>query len=117
MTDLFLVSPDVAWSFAIVLAWIAGEFGARYPGLPRISIYGLVGFVLAYSQAGILPSREAGSMLFIANVAFGLILFELGYRINLRWLLTKTLSVAIFSRPSGVSWRKGLLTGFALRYL
>ena len=86
MADLFSFSPDVAWSFSIVLAWIAGEFGARWTGLPRISIYGLVGFALASTQGGLLPSNDFGSMLFLANIAFGLILFELGYRINLRWL-------------------------------
>lgn len=86
MTDLLSFSPDVAWSFAIVLAWITGEFGARWTGLPRISIYGLVGFGLANAQTGFLPGDEYGSMLLLANVAFGLILFELGYRINLRWL-------------------------------
>lgn len=56
--------------------------------MPRISIYGLIGFILADTQAGLLPSREYGPMLFLANIAFGLILFELGYRINLRWLRT-----------------------------
>ncbi len=86
MIDLFSLSPEVTWSFAIVFAWVAGEFGARWTGLPRISIYGLVGFVLASGQTGFLPSNEYGSMLLLANVAFGLILFELGYRINLRWL-------------------------------
>lgn len=88
MTDLFVFSPNVAWSLAIVLAWIVGEFGARVTGLPRISIYGLVGFLLANAQTGFLPGNEYGSMLLLANVAFGLILFELGYRINLRWLRT-----------------------------
>ena len=86
MTDFFFFSPDVAWSMAVVLAWIAGEFCARWTGLPRISIYGLVGFFLSHTQIGFLPSKEHSSMLFFANVAFGLILFELGYRINLRWL-------------------------------
>lgn len=86
MIDLLPLSPDVAWSFAVVLAWIIGEFGARWTGLPRISIYGLVGFALASTQGGFLPSKDYGSMLFLANIAFGLILFELGYRINLRWL-------------------------------
>lgn len=88
MADLGSFSSDVAWSLAVVLAWIAGEFGARWTGLPRISIYGLVGFLLAHTQLGLLPSREHGAMLFLANIAFGLILFELGYRINLRWLHT-----------------------------
>lgn len=88
MSSLLFSSPEIAWSFAVMFAWVVGEFGARWTGLPRISIYGIVGFALASTQGGLLPSRESGSMLFTANVAFGLILFELGYRINLRWLRT-----------------------------
>lgn len=86
MLNLFAFSPDVAWSFAIILAWGVGEFVARWTSLPRISIYGLVGFVLASSQSGFLPASGQSNILFFANVAFGLILFEMGYRVNLRWL-------------------------------
>lgn len=86
MPDLSSLSSEVAWPFAIVLAWIAGEFGARWTKLPRISIYGLVGFLLAHTQVGFLPPMENTAMLLLANIAFGLILFEFGYRINLRWL-------------------------------
>jgi len=86
MSDIFVLSTDVAWPLAIVFAWIAGEFGARWTHLPRISIYGLVGFLLAPSQAGFLPVGDGSAMLLLANIAFGLILFEFGYRINLRWL-------------------------------
>lgn len=85
MLNLSSLFSDVAWPLTIVLAWIAGEFGARWIKLPRISIYGLVGFLLADSQFGFLPNTEQGSMLLLANIAFGLILFEFGYRINIRW--------------------------------
>lgn len=74
----------MAWPVALALAWIAGEFGHRISGLPRISIYGIVGFVLG--QTGILAQTEGGSAMLLANVAFGLILFEFGYRINMKWL-------------------------------
>lgn len=84
--DILSFSSDLAWPFALVLAWLAGEFGARWVRLPRISIYGLVGFLLAHTQAGFLPPMENSPMLLLANIAFGLILFEFGYRINLRWL-------------------------------
>jgi len=77
---------DLAWPLALAIAWIAGEFGHRWTGLPRISIYGLVGFILANLQSGLLPSSN--HIVLLANIAFGLILFELGYRINLRWLRT-----------------------------
>jgi Kef-type K+ transport system membrane component KefB len=88
MPDLLAVLASLSWPFAITLAWLVGEFGQRWTGLPRISFYGLVGFLLAAPQLGVLPRPEAGTVLLLADVAFGLILFELGYRINLRWLRT-----------------------------
>jgi len=86
MPDLLSVLTSLAWPFAIAVAWLAGEFGQRWTGLPRISFYGLVGFALASSQIGVLPAPDAGAVSLLADVAFGLILVELGYRINLRWL-------------------------------
>ena len=86
MPDLLTILTSLAWPFAIAIAWIAGEFGQRFTGLPRISFYGLVGFALAGPQLGVLPASDAGPIPMLADVAFGLILFELGYRINLRWL-------------------------------
>jgi Kef-type K+ transport system membrane component KefB len=85
---MLMISPDLAWAFAFAIAWVAGELGHRWTGLPRISLYGLVGFLLASSQAGFLPTNRDSNLLFIANIAFGLILFEVGYRINLHWLRT-----------------------------
>jgi Kef-type K+ transport system membrane component KefB len=86
MPDLLAILTSLAWPFAIVVAWLAGEFGQRWTGLPRISFYGLVGFALASPQVGVLPPPGADAISLLADVAFGLILFELGYRINLRWL-------------------------------
>lgn len=84
-SNFLLLTSDFAWPFAIALAWIVGEFGHRWSGLPRISIYGLVGFLLAQAPTGFLHQTD-GSLLLLANIAFGLILFEFGYRINLHWL-------------------------------
>lgn len=88
MPDLFTALSALSWPIAIALAWLAGEFGHRYTGLPRISFYGVVGFALASTQLGALPLPGHGSLLAIADLAFGLMLFELGYRINVRWFLT-----------------------------
>lgn len=88
MPDLFQILTDLSWPVAICLAWLAGEYGQRWTGLPKISFYGIVGFMLASSQIGVLPQSVSGIVLVMADVAFGLILFELGYRINLRWLRT-----------------------------
>lgn len=88
MPEFIPISAQLAWPFAIAMAWLAGEFGHRLTGLPRISIYGLVGFLFGNLSSGFLPQSEADAMMLLANIAFGLILFELGYRINLRWLRT-----------------------------
>lgn len=76
----------IAWPFALAVAWIGGELGHRWLALPRISSYGIVGFAVGASQGGILADPSQGPAALLADVAFGLILFELGYRINLRWV-------------------------------
>lgn len=81
-------AADLAWPLVLAAAWVAGELGHRWLNLPRISLYGLVGFLFGHAQAGVLPPAAAGMGSLLANVAFGLILFEFGYRINLRWLRT-----------------------------
>ena len=86
MPDLLTHLSSLSWPVAIAIAWIAGEFGQRWTGLPRISFYGLVGFALGGPQLGVLPLPDAGPVALLADIGFGLILFELGYRINLRWL-------------------------------
>lgn len=82
------VLRDIAWPLALAIAWIAGELGHRWLRLPRICSYGIVGFALAASQGGLLAAPAAKPIALLADVAFGLILFELGYRINLGWLRT-----------------------------
>ncbi|QJE00558.1 sodium:proton antiporter [Massilia forsythiae] len=88
MAQLQGILASLAWPFAITVAWLAGEFGQRWSGLPRISFYGLAGFALAAGQLGVLPPAGVGNALLLADVGFALVLFELGYRINLRWLRT-----------------------------
>lgn len=80
-----MIGP-LAWPAALLAAWLAGEAGQRWLALPRVSSYGLVGFLLAEHQAGLLGRMGGEALALAADVAFGMILFELGYRINLRWL-------------------------------
>ncbi|MCC7259296.1 MAG: cation:proton antiporter [Gammaproteobacteria bacterium] len=81
-----VVPGQMAWPLALAIAWLAGEAGHRWLALPRISSYGITGFLLAAGQLGVLPDARGGAMALVADLAFGLILFELGYRINLTWL-------------------------------
>ena len=77
---------SIAWPAAIAIAWTVGELAYRWLALPRISSYGIAGFVMAASQGGFLHNPSGTPIALLAHFAFGLILFELGYRINLRWL-------------------------------
>ncbi|QDX82710.1 sodium:proton antiporter [Denitratisoma sp. DHT3] len=77
---------DISWPAALALAWLAGEAGQRWLRLPRVSGYGIAGFLMAASQGGFLADPEGAPVTLLADFAFALILFELGYRINLRWL-------------------------------
>ena len=86
--DLTSLAGDLAWPLALAIAWVLGEAAHRLTSLPRISVYGLVGFALGNTQFGLLPSTSPDSVTLLADVAFGLILFEFGYGINLRWLRT-----------------------------
>jgi Kef-type K+ transport system membrane component KefB len=86
MFDISQLPTNLVWPLAIAIAWVVGELAARWTGLPRISVYGLIGFALANDRTGFIPHVNDSPVSLLANVAFGLILFEFGYRINLRWL-------------------------------
>jgi Kef-type K+ transport system membrane component KefB len=86
MPDFLVMSADLAWPLAVLLAWLAGEFIHRWTRLPRISVYGLVGFLCAQAFPDLFATEAGNPVIVMANVAFGLILFELGYRVNLNWL-------------------------------
>jgi len=87
MIDLSPTMGNMAWPLTIFVAWLSGECAKKWINLPRISAYAAVGFAFSPFQLGILPQNEP-AILLIANVAFGLLLFECGYYINIRWLRT-----------------------------
>ncbi|UUZ52620.1 hypothetical protein LP419_25195 [Massilia sp. H-1] len=41
MPDLLQILTDLSWPVAICIAWLAGEYGQRWTGLPKISFYGI----------------------------------------------------------------------------
>ncbi len=85
MTHPFF-NGDLAWAVVVLLAWMSGELLYGRFRIPRISSYAFIGFVFGSGQLGWLPDMADGSVLLLANIAFGLILFEAGHRLNLRWL-------------------------------
>mgnify|MGYP000902556266 CR=1 FL=1 len=83
---LLSVLTQMAWPAALAIAWVVGEMVYCWLSLPRISGYGLAGFFMAASQGGFLGDPAGESVSRLADFAFALILFELGYRANLQWL-------------------------------
>jgi len=69
MMKLTILQNDMAWPFAILIAWMAGEFTHRWVKLSRISAYAIVGFLLAPSQLGLLPATQSPTMLLMANIS------------------------------------------------
>lgn len=75
---------ELAWPVVIALAWLAGELAQRWR-IPRVASYALVGFAFGRAIPGAPALGSSSGSTLLASVAFGLILFEFGYRINLRW--------------------------------
>jgi len=86
MPDLQSLPAELAWPITLLIAWAFGEFARRWALVPRISSYALTGFVASLPVVGLLAPVPLARIVLLAKIAFGLILFEAGYRLNLRWL-------------------------------
>lgn len=83
--NIELLGPAVGWPLMLLAAWAVGEWLFRHHGFPRVSAYGAVGLLL--SSIGLSQGAAPQTALsFLANAALSLTLFELGYRVNPRWL-------------------------------
>lgn len=72
---------------ALLAAAVAlAELGERILHLPRITGYLLAGMLLGPGGLGWIPPSEAGALRPLAMLGLGLLLFELGSRVNLGWL-------------------------------
>ncbi len=84
LNDLPFLLQSVAWPLVLLVAWFLGERLHEAWQLPRVSSYVAVGLVASLFNLPGLTDAVPG-LPFLANVALSLILFELGYRIHLRW--------------------------------
>lgn len=94
-SDLFFLpswppTPDVVlWvSLTIVVAGLLGELVFRRFRLPRVVGYAAVGTIVSALGLGIDGTTLRPGFRLIVDLALALLLFELGCRINLRWLRT-----------------------------
>ncbi|MCW5653854.1 cation:proton antiporter [Hydrogenophaga sp.] len=83
-TEFAFLLQSIAWPLVMLLAWFVAEWVYEAWHLPRVTSYVAVGLLGGLINLPGLTTDIAG-LPFLANVALSLVLFELGYRINLRW--------------------------------
>ncbi|WP_137922528.1 cation:proton antiporter [Hydrogenophaga sp. 2FB] len=84
VTDYSFLLQSIAWPLVLLLAWFAAERVYELWHIPRVTTYVAVGLMGGLINLPGLTNDVPG-LPFLANVALSLVLFELGYRINLRW--------------------------------
>jgi Kef-type K+ transport system membrane component KefB len=84
VTDFAFLLQSIAWPLVLLLAWFLAELLFERWHIPRVTSYVAVGLVGGLINLPGLTTDVPG-LPFLANVALSLVLFELGYRINLRW--------------------------------
>ncbi|HEY1995596.1 cation:proton antiporter [Paraburkholderia sp.] len=82
------LSPDaIFWAgLALLVAGLCGELCYRAWRLPRISGYAVIGLVAGAAGFGVIDADSARAARPLLDVALGLLLFELGSRLDLRWI-------------------------------
>ena len=92
MTPSFLpelpitLSQPVLFGALLVLGFAAGEAVRRYAGLPRITGYVLVGVLLGPEATNLLSADALLEARLLVDLSIGLIVFELGFRLDFGWL-------------------------------
>lgn len=78
---------SIPWYALLLLAAaIAGELVHRHLRLPRLLGWIVAGFALGPHAAGVLDARALSELRPVLDIAVGMVLFELGQRVDPRWL-------------------------------
>ncbi len=70
----------------LVLGLVAGEAVRRYASLPRITGYVLVGVALGPQGSNLISGETLAASSLLVDLSIGLIVFELGFRLDFDWL-------------------------------
>ena len=109
MATEFLPALPLAFSQAalfgalVIVGLVAGEALRRYAALPRIIGYVLVGAALGPRALGLISDNMLFDLRPLVDLSIGLIVFELGFRLDFkwlranRWLFATAIAEALFS--------------------
>jgi Kef-type K+ transport system membrane component KefB len=94
MTSAFSFLPSwpfplngIFWAgLALLVAGLCGELCYRAWRLPRVSGYAVIGLVAGSAGVGAIDASMVDTSRLLLDVALGLLLFELGSRLDLRWI-------------------------------
>lgn len=111
MHDLFFlpswppVIGDLLWYGVLLLAGeITGIAVHRWIRLPRLMGWIVVGLLVGPSITGALDQETLASLSGVLNVAIGMVLFELGQRVDLSWLRRNPWLLGTSILESGLSF-------------
>lgn len=98
---------EVGWfALLLLLAGVLGEVSARVLRLPRIVGYLTAGVLLGPYGAAVIQLDSAG-VRSVIDVVLGLVLFELGHRLDLGWLHRNPWLFAASLAEAGLAWAAG----------
>jgi Kef-type K+ transport system membrane component KefB len=81
------LTQPVLFGALLAAGLLGGEVLRRYVGLPRIIGYVLAGVALGPRVSGLLGPGALGKARVLIDLSLGLIVFELGFRLDLAWLM------------------------------
>ena len=78
---------QLAWFGVLLIAGlVAGELSRRYARLPRVTGYVLAGALLGPEASGVITRDMLFDLRLLIDLAIGIVVVELGFRVNLEWL-------------------------------
>lgn len=80
------VPQPVLFGALLVLGLLAGEAVRRYAALPRITGWVVTGILLGPQASGLLSIETLAASRLLIDLSLGLIVFELGFRLDYQWL-------------------------------
>lgn len=82
-----LFVSQLLWFGLLLLAGLlAGDLARRYLRLPRVTGYVVAGILLGPEASGVLSADMLFDLRLLIDLAIGIVVVELGFRLNLDWL-------------------------------
>lgn len=98
-----VLSQAALFGALLVVGLAAGEAMRRYVGLPRITGYVIAGMFLGPYGTGLVSDNALFDLRLLVDLSIGLIVFELGFRLDVgwlkrnRWLFATAIAESLFS--------------------